>query len=399
MTLKKVLISSVAVVAVAAAGFAGYRYWQSSGAANKKGFAPRSITVQLVAAERADVPEIVTALGTVAANETADVVSQVQGHLTAIYFKEGALVKKGELLAKVDTRNYEANLTQYQGTLAQAQAQLANAKTVLERYERLYKQDSLSKQDLDAQRAAVTQYEGAVKSARGQIDSAKVSIGYGRVTAPISGYIGIRGRDLGNLVGPSDSTPIAVITQTAPIAVEFSVPQANLAQVVTPYRAGKTLEVEVYDQNGTVLLAKGAVSAVGNVIDSATGTVKVKSRFDNKDGMLFPNQFVNVKLQTGVLENAVVVPTAAVQTSSTGLYVFTVGDDMVAHKSAVKIGPATEDGKTAILEGVAEGQKVVTSGVDSVGEGSAVTVIEPKEVDMSVLDKQPKGQGRGPGRR
>lgn len=393
MAFKKGFISIVVIVATVVVCFFGYHYWQSSQAAKRQGFVPRSVSVQLATAARQDVPEILTALGTVTANETAEVMSQVQGRLTAIYFKEGAHVKKGELLAKVDTCGYEANLSQYEGNLAQAKAQLANARAVLERYERLYKQDSLSKQDLEAQRAAVAQYEGSVKSIRGQMASASVSIGYGRVTAPISGYVGLRGRDLGNLVGPGDSSPIAVITQTSPIAVEFAVPQASLSRVVTPYRAGQRLGVEVYDQDGKTEIASGAVSAVGNEIDAATGTVKVKSRFENADGKLFPNQFVNVKMTTGVLRNAVVVPTVAVQTGTSGLFVFTVGEDLVAHRAPVEIGPATEDGKTAILKGLEENARVVTAGVDSVSEGTKVSVIEPKEVDTSVLDSQPKGRG------
>ena len=399
MTIKKVLLSLLAAAVAAAACFAGYQHWQASRADKLHGFAPRSVSVQLASAQREDVPEILTSLGTVTAGETAEVVSQVQGRLTAIYFKEGSPVRKGELLAKVDTRGYEANLAQNEGGLAEAKAQLANARTVLERYERLYKQDSLSRQDLEAQRAAVAQYEGAVRSAQGQIASSRVSIGYGRITAPISGYAGLRGRDVGNLVGPSNATPIVVITQTSPISVEFSVPQASLSRVVGPYRAGRKLGVTVYDQMGQQEIARGSVSAIGNEIDAATGTVKVKSRFENKDGSLFPNQFVNVKMTTSVLPNAVVVPTSAVQTGSSGLYVFQVGEDMVAHKVPVEIGPATEDGKTAILKGLDEGAKVVTAGVDSVGDGSKVTVVEPKEVDMSVLDSQPKGPAGRRGRR
>ena len=393
MMSKKALLSTVVILAAMAACFVGYRYWQSSQAARHQGFAPRSVSVQLAQAVREDVPEILTALGTVSASETAEVMSQVQGRLTAIYFKEGSQVQKGALLAKIDTRGYEANLFQYEGSLAEAKAQLANARAVLDRYERLYKQDSLSRQDLDAQRAAVAQYEGAIKSIQGQMASANVSIGYGRVTAPISGYVGLRGRDLGNLVGPGDSSPIAVITQTSPISVEFSVPQASFSRVVTPYRAGEHLGVDVFDQDGKTEIASGVVSAVGNQIDTATGTVKVKSLFKNEDGKLFPNQFVNVKMTTGVLKNAVVVPTTAVQTGTSGLFVFTVGDDLVAHRVPVEIGPATEDGKTAILKGLDENARVVTAGVDSVSEGTKVSVIEPKDVDVSVLDSQPKGRG------
>ncbi|MHA3115284.1 efflux RND transporter periplasmic adaptor subunit [Acinetobacter sp. ANC 4635] len=345
--------------------------------------------MQVSTASQSNVPVILSALGTVTASQTVSVTSLIQGHLQEVYFKEGQYVQKGQLLAKVDTRSYEATLQQYQGQLAENQAQLNNAKLTLARYQRLYAQDSIAKQDLDTQIATAAQYEGAIKADLGQIASAKLNIEYGRIVAPISGYIGIRNIDVGNLVSTDATTAIATITQTKPIAVVFSIPQTKLDDVVQPIRNGGKLMVKAYDQQGKTMLAEGEVRVISNEIDSTTGTVKLKATFNNDDNKLFPNQFVNVKLQTGELNNAIVVPSAAIQTSTAGQYVFVIDQKSVAHKVMVKVGPQTEDGKTAILSGVKTGQKVVTTGVDSLGNGSKVNIVTAQKVDTSILDSAP----------
>lgn len=358
--------------------------------------AENATAVQVAMASQTDVPTILSALGTVTASQTISVTSLISGHLEQIYFKEGQYVQKGQLLAKIDTRPYEATLQQYQGQLAESQAQLTNAKLTLARYQRLYAQDSIAKQDLDTQTATTAQYEGAIQSAKGQIASAKLNIEYGRIVAPISGYIGIRNVDIGNLV-TSSTTNIATITQTKPIAVTFSVPQTRLDEVVQPIRNGGKLIVKAYDQQGKTVLAQGEVGVISNEIDSTTGTVKLKAIFNNDDNKLFPNQFVNVKLQTGNLNNAIVVPTAAVQAGTSGQYVFVIDQTSTAHKVMVKTGPQTEDGKTVISSGLTAGQKVVTTGVDSLGNGSKVKIVKAKQVDLSVLDAASnKKSGHGP---
>lgn len=389
MKRRKLVFSAIAILAAAAIGGGGYQYWKNK----KSTTAPQQAggrrgrrmptSVLTVPAKTQNVDVYVSALGTVTPAQSVSVISQVTGRLTQIFFKEGQYVKRGTLLAKVDTRGYEANTEQYRGTLAQSEAQLANARQVLSRYQKLYAQNSISKQDYDAQAALVKQYEGAVRAAKGQISGAQVSVGYGRITAPISGFIGLRGVDIGNLVGPSDSTAIATITQTRPISVEFSIPQANLSDVVTPIRAGKSLRVEVYDQSGSTQIAQSTVKTVGNSIDTTTGTVKLKADFPNTDDKLFPNQFVNVKLITNVLENAVVVPTAAVQTSTTGQFVFTVDSDSVAHRTPIKMGPDAGNGFTAILSGLKAGDPVITSGVDSATDGGKVNVVKPAAANGS----------------
>lgn len=365
----------------------GITYFIKNKNAQKRNGPPESTTsVQVATASQSNVPVILSALGTVTASQTVSVTSRIEGHLQEVYFKEGQYVQKGELLAKVDTRSYEATLQQYQGQLAEDQAQLTSAKLTLARYKRLYAQDSIAKQDLDTQTATTAQYEGAIKADLGQIASAKLNIEYGRIEAPISGYIGIRSVDVGNLVSTDSSTAIATITQTKPIAVVFSIPQTKLDEVVQPIRNGGKLVVKAYDQQGKTVLAEGSVGVISNEIDSTTGTVKLKATFNNDDNKLFPNQFVNVKLQTGELNNAIVVPSAAVQASTAGQYVFVIDQKSVAHKVMVKVGPQTEDGKTAILSGVTAGQKVVTTGVDSLGNGSKVNIVTAQQVDTSVLD-------------
>lgn len=387
MQRKKLLILVCLLILVV--GAVAYFFVKNKNTQKRNGPPKNATSVQVSAASQSNVPVILSALGTVTASQTVSVTSLIQGHLQEVYFKEGQYVQKGQLLAKVDTRSYEATLQQYQGQLAENQAQLNNAKLTLARYQRLYAQDSIAKQDLDTQIATAAQYEGAIKADLGQIASAKLNIEYGRIVAPISGYIGIRNVDVGNLVSTDSTTAIATITQTKPIAVVFSIPQTKLDDVVQPLRNGGKLMVKAYDQQGKTMLAEGEVRVISNEIDSTTGTVKLKATFNNDDNKLFPNQFVNVKLQTGELNNAIVVPSAAIQTSTAGQYVFVIDQKSVAHKVMVKVGPQTEDGKTAILSGVKTGQKVVTTGVDSLGNGSKVNIVTAQKVDTSILDAAP----------
>ncbi|MHA3061156.1 efflux RND transporter periplasmic adaptor subunit [Acinetobacter sp. ANC 4636] len=387
MQRKKLLI--LVCLLILLVGTVAYFFVKNKNTQKRNGPPKNATSVQVSTASQSNVPVILSALGTVTASQTVSVTSLIQGHLQEVYFKEGQYVQKGQLLAKVDTRAYEATLQQYQGQLAENQAQLNNAKLTLARYQRLYAQDSIAKQDLDTQIATAAQYEGAIKADLGQIASAKLNIEYGRIVAPISGYIGIRNIDVGNLVSTDATTAIATITQTKPIAVVFSIPQTKLDDVVQPIRNGGKLMVKAYDQQGKTMLAEGEVRVISNEIDSTTGTVKLKATFNNDDNKLFPNQFVNVKLQTGELNNAIVVPSAAIQTSTAGQYVFVIDQKSVAHKVMVKVGPQTEDGKTAILSGVKTGQKVVTTGVDSLGNGSKVNIVTAQKVDTSILDSAP----------
>ena len=355
-----------------------------------------STPVQVASATTADVPVTLTSLGTVTANASVTVTSRIDGHLRAVYFTEGQYVQKGQLLAQIDTRAYEADLEQYQGTMIQNQAQLVSARQTLERYQRLYAKDSLARQDLDTQVSTTRQYEGAVQSAKGQIDSAKLNIDYGRITAPVSGYVGLRQVDPGNMVHSTDTSGIVTITQTRPITVIFSIPQANLKSVLGPLRKGQPLAVTALEQQGTQAIASGRVQFIGNTIDTTTGSVQLKALFDNTDDALFPNQFVNVRLQVGALKDAVLVPTSAVQLSDSGKFVYIVGADSTVKRQAVTTGPTAEDGRIVISQGVKAGDQVVTRGIDSLSNASKVKVVQPQKIDSSELENAPRRRMMGP---
>ena len=343
-----------------------------------------AVTVAVGPAQAADVPVYLTALGTVVANYTVTVTSRVDGELQAVYFTEGQYVKKGQVLAQIDPRPYQATLAQYEGQLAENQALLKSAQLTLERYRRLYAKDSLAKQDLDTQVASVGQYAGAVKADQAQIDAAKLNIVYGRITSPIDGYVGLRLVDPGNLVTSGSTTGIVTVTQTDPIAVTFSIPQAELRNVLPKVRQGQALPVQALDQLGNQPLASGTLKFVSNEIDTSTGSVKLKALFANADEQLYPNQFVNVKLQTDTLKGAVVVPSAAVQLSAQGNFVYALKDDKVQRRS-VEVGPTLGD-RSVIRSGVAIGEQVVTRGIDHLRDGAAVTI----ETSPSVPAEQHK---------
>jgi multidrug efflux system membrane fusion protein len=336
-----------------------------------------SVSVAVGSAGLADVPVTQQALGTVVANYSVTVTSRVDGELQQVYFNEGQYVKKGQLLAQIDPRAYQATLDQYQGALAENQALLKNAQLTAERYKRLVAKDSLARQDLDTQLASVGQYAGAVKSDQAQIDAARLNLTYARIVSPIDGYTGLRLIDPGNIVQASSTSGIVTVTQTNPIAVTFSIPQAQLATVLPKVRQGQALPVRALDQLGNQLLAKGTLKFISNEIDTSTGSIKLKALFDNPGEVLYPNQFVNVSLQTDTLRNAVVIPAAAVQLSSSGQFVYVV-KDATASRRAIEVGPtltvAGQADRTVVSKGVAAGEQVVIRGVDRLRDGATVTL-------------------------
>lgn len=334
-----------------------------------------AVSVAVGTAGIADVPVIQQALGTVIPNYSVTVTSRVDGELMAVYFTEGQYVKKGQSLAQIDPRAYQATLDQYLGDLAENQALLKSAQLTLERYKRLFAKDSIAKQDLDTQTATVGQYAGAMKADQAQIDAARLNLIYAKIVSPIDGYVGLRLVDPGNIVASSSTTGIVTVTQTNPIAVTFSVPQAQLATLLPKVRKGLALNVQALDQLGNAPLANGTLKFISNEIDTATGSIKLKALFDNPDEKLYPNQFVNVKLTTDTLHNAVVVPSAAVQLSSGGEFLYVVKDSKVVRR-AIKTGPAQGE-QTVITDGVAKGEQVVTRGIDHLREGSKVVVEQP----------------------
>lgn len=329
-----------------------------------------------VAAEpagQADMAVYQQAIGTVVANASVTVTSQVDGLLQQVLFTEGQHVRKGQVLAQIDPGSYQAALAQYQGDLAQNQALLKSAQLTLKRYQGLYAKDSLARQDLDTQAATVGQYQGAVQANQGQVNSARLDLQRSRIVSPIDGYVGLRLVDPGNMVHTSDTTGIVTVTQTDPIAVTFSVPQAQLAALLPKVRQGQVLAVKALDQLGNQELAQGSLKFISNEIDTTTGSIKLKAEFANADEKLYPNQFVNVKLQTDTLKQVVTIPSAAVQLSSDGNYVYVVKADNTVQKRSITIGP-DENGRTAVLKGVSNGEQVVTRGVDHLRNGAKVKV-------------------------
>ncbi|NDL61531.1 MdtA/MuxA family multidrug efflux RND transporter periplasmic adaptor subunit [Acerihabitans arboris] len=326
-------------------------------------------------AKLADVPVYLTALGTVVANASVTVTSRVDGQLMQVYFAEGQKVAKGQLLAQIDPRSYQATLEQYQGELAQNQALLKSAQLTLARYKTLFAQDSLARQDLETQTATVGQYLGTIKADQAQINAAKLDLDYARITAPVSGRVGLRLVDPGNMVHSSDTTGIVTITQTQPIAITFSLPQAHLPTLLKTLHQGQSLPATAIDQDGVTPLGRGKLNFISNEIDSDTGSIKLKAIFDNNDESLYPNQFVNVRLQTDTLAGATVIPAQALQLSSDGDFVYVIKADNTVERKAVKTGPAYGDNMQAILSGVAPGDRVVTEGIDRLSNGSKVSVV------------------------
>lgn len=333
-----------------------------------------NVPVRIAHVESRDFPIVLKALGTVTAYNTANVRSRVDGQLLKVLFKDGQPVKAGDVLAQIDPRPFEIALQQAQGTLAENQAQLRNAEKDLALYRGLFAEDSIARQTLDTQEALVNQYRGALQNNQGAVAEAKLNLDFTKVRAPIDGRLGIRQVDQGNLVNSGDTNPIVVITQTLPISVTFTLPEAELPAVLAQVRNDRTLVVQAWDRGENNQLAEGVLESLDNQIDTTTGTVKLKARFENAEEMLFPNQFVNTRLQVSVRENALLVPVAALQFGANGTFVYVIDAEDKVEVRKVKVGPG--DGEfTVIEEGVAAAERVVVEGTDRLREGNKVEVI------------------------
>jgi multidrug efflux system membrane fusion protein len=375
----------LAALAVAAA--IGLWYWlrptptaTASGtpvATKGGGFDPtaRPLPVSAVAAKAADLPVRLSALGTVIARNTVTVKTRVDGQLLRVYFNEGDVVKAGQLLAQVDPATFESALAQVQAQQARDQAQLDSAIVDLKRYRGLLATDSIASQQVDTQEALVRQLQATVAADKAAVDSARLQLSYTRTYAPVRGRVGLRQVDPGNQVHASDANGLVVVTEVEPISVVFPLPQDNLPVVLGRLRSGATLTVDAFDRDGRTRLASGRLVSADNVVDPTTGTLKLKAEFDNKEGALFPNQFVNARLRVDTLQNAIVVPTSSVQRGAPGTYVYVVKDDATVTVRTVKLGPA--DGElTSIADGLAVGERVVSDGADKLRERAKVEVID-----------------------
>lgn len=329
--------------------------------------------VQVAAATRGEMPVVLSALGTVTPLANVTVKTQLSGYLQSVAFKEGQIVRKGDLLAQIDPRPYQVALENAEGTLARDQALLATARLDLKRYRTLLSQDSIASQTVDTQASLVKQYEGTVKTDQAAVDSAKLNLTYARITAPVSGRVGLRQVDPGNYVTPGDTNGIVVITQLQPMSVIFTTSEDNLPQILKQVNAGRKLSVTAYNRNNTIPLETGSLETLDNQIDTSTGTVKLRATFDNKEGLLFPNQFVNTRLLVDVIRDATIVPTSAVLTGSIGQFVYIVKPDNTVTVRKVKVGPVDGE-RTSIVDGVAVGERVVTDGSDRLREGAKISI-------------------------
>lgn len=371
------LISLIILIILAGGGYWWYHTNQSAQRSASQGaFAVPKVPVRAVAVEEGFLQERLKAIGTVTAFNIVTVRSRVEGELLEIHFQDGQFVEAGDVLAQIDPRPYELRVEQAKGQYKQSKAQLDIAKTELRRYQTLYQQDSIAKQTLESQEALVAQLEGTVQAAQANIEEAKLQVTYTKIKAPITGKLGFRQLDEGNLISSGSVDGLVTITQTQPIAVTFALPEQQLQQLLERLHLESTLPVEVYDRNNE-LLGEGELLAVDNQIDVDTGTVQVKASLPNTDNALYPNQFARISVLLGEQEG-LMLPEEAVQIGSQGPYVYVVDEDDKVQVTPIELG-LKSGGRVLVLEGLAADERVVTEGTDRLRSGTVVDVIDDSD--------------------
>jgi multidrug efflux system membrane fusion protein len=368
----------VVVPIIVAAAIVGGLVYQSRQAAKAKPLpVVRMVPVVTAQARKGDMPVNLTGLGTVVPTDAVTLHTRVDGQLMSVHFREGQVVQRGQELMLVDPRPYQVALLQAEGQLAKDEAALKDARIDQERYSTLVKQGVLAQQQLDTQVSTVDQAAAAVKTDQASVANAKLNLVYCHITAPLSGTVGLRLVDAGNMVHATDTTGLVVITPLSPIDVTFTVPADDIQHVLANSRGAQALTVEAYDRDFSHKLASGTLLAVDNQVDTTTGTVKLKAQFANKDSALFPNQFVNARLKTDTLHDALLVPAAAVQRSPKGNFVYVVNAAGTVDLRPVEI-LLTEGDTIALKSGVAEHDRVVIDGLDKLSPGTKVAPTEAK---------------------
>ncbi|WP_309684029.1 efflux RND transporter periplasmic adaptor subunit [Polaromonas sp.] len=380
----------IAVLALAGTGWLAWRLTHTTPEAGSTATAPGApggpgappagrrgapaTTVGVATAERTSIPVLLEALGTVTPQASVKVRPQVNGVLLKVLFKEGQMLRAGELMATIDPRQFEMALMQASGQRQRDEAQLDSARVTLQRFKTLLEQDSIARQEVDTQAALVKQLEGTVTIDKAAEGTARLNLGYTRVVAPVSGRVGLRTVDVGNVVSSSDANGIALITQVTPIDVVFSIPQDRAAELQQTVAAGGVMKVTALDRTRSSVLDSGVFASLDNQVDTTTGTVKAKARFANSQLTLFPSQFVNVRLTVKTIDNAVVVPVTALRNGSTGDYVYVVnGTERTVSLRPVQRGQATVD-KIVLTSGLQAGERVITEGADRLKDGARVVL-------------------------
>ncbi|MDO5679762.1 MAG: MdtA/MuxA family multidrug efflux RND transporter periplasmic adaptor subunit [Pelistega sp.] len=346
-----------------------------TGAGGGRSGAGMRTAVKAVTVQEKTIQANASSIGTVLPSQTVIVRSQVDGPIVSIHFEEGQMVKQGDVLFTIDKRPFEVALSQAQGSLTQNSARLNNARQDLKRYQTLFKQDSIARQQVDSQQALVREYEGTHKSLQAAVDQAKLNLEYTEVVAPMDGRVGLRNVDVGNLTNASNTDGLVTITKTQPIDVSFALPQQYIAQVAGRFYQDQPLAVSILNRDNTQVLAEGTLFSMDNQIDVSTGTVKLKARFANQDYSLFPNQFVNARIIIERIENALVIPSDAIQYGNLGTFVFLINpEDNKVQMQTIQTG-VVDNGTTQVIEGLKLGDKIVIEGVDRLRNGSTVEII------------------------